>query len=60
MFPPGLPEEVVVELLTVELSKNSSPSGWIARLSPGFMMQARRMRSKARGELQVAECTAAT
>lgn len=38
-FPSGLPEEEVF-VLTVELVRNSSPSGWMARLSPGFMMQA--------------------
>lgn len=37
--PSGLPEEEVVVFV---LLRNSSPSGWMARLSPGFMMQARR------------------
>jgi hypothetical protein len=35
--PSGLPEEEVVVFV---LLRNSSPSGWMARLSPGFMMQA--------------------
>ena len=41
--PSGLPEEevLVVVGLMLELFRNSSPSGWMARLSPGFMMQAR-------------------
>lgn len=70
--PSGLPEEEVVVGLTLELFRNSSPSGWMARLSPGFMMQARatgtrglggrvagyRMQISSKKTLQ--KCTAAT
>ena len=55
VFPSGLPEEVVVELLTGELSRNSSPSGWRARLLSGSMILARR---ESKGRVVVAECTA--
>lgn len=57
--PSGLPEEevvVVVGLVLLELFRNSSPSGWMARLSPGFMMQARATALEVRGELQVTGC----
>ena len=50
--PSGLPEGevVVVGRLVLELFRNSSPSGWRARLSPGFMMQARGTALEVRGE----------